>query len=110
MVIFLQFLCNFHGHFPTIPLYISWSFSYNFFVKFHIGKILESRHDLYDIVLLLHCQIPMAMDPKYSQCSHRLEKYLNLEDFLEKSLRIKSVLKSTGKFFIDKSLESYYFL
>ena len=31
------------------------------------------------------------------QGSHRLEKYLNLEGFLEKSLKIKSVLKSTEK-------------
>ena len=37
-----------------------------------------------------------------SQGSHRLEKYLNLEDFLEK-LKIKSALKSTGKSL--KSLE-----
>ena len=28
---------------------------------------------------------------------HRLEKYLNLESFPEKSLKIKSALKSTGK-------------
>ena len=28
---------------------------------------------------------------------HRLKKYLNLESFLEKSLKIKSALKSTGK-------------
>ena len=28
---------------------------------------------------------------------HRLEKYLNLEGFLEKSLKIKYALKSTGK-------------
>ena len=33
----------------------------------------------------------------------RLEKYLNFEGFLEKSLKIKSVLKSTGKSL--KSLE-----
>ena len=31
------------------------------------------------------------------QGSHRLGKYLNLESFLEKSLKIKSALKSTGK-------------
>ena len=31
-----------------------------------------------------------------AQGSHRLEKYLNLEGFLEKSLKVKSVLKSTG--------------
>ena len=29
--------------------------------------------------------------------SHRLKKYLNLEGFPEKSLKIKSALKSTGK-------------
>ena len=33
----------------------------------------------------------------YIQGSHRLEKYLNLEGFLEKSLKIKSATKSTGK-------------
>ena len=31
------------------------------------------------------------------QGPHRLEKYLNLEGFLERSLKIKSALKSTGK-------------
>ena len=31
------------------------------------------------------------------QDSHRLDKYLNLGGFLEKSLKIKSALKSTGK-------------
>ena len=37
---------------------------------------------------------------------HRLEKYLNLEGFLEKSLKIKSALKSTGKSL--KSLEKSF--
>ena len=32
-----------------------------------------------------------------NQGLHRLEKYLNLEGLLEKSLKIKYVLKSTGK-------------
>ena len=32
-----------------------------------------------------------------TQGSHRLEKYLNLEGFLENSLKIKYALKSTGK-------------
>ena len=36
--------------------------------------------------------------------SHRLEKYLNLEGFLEKSMKIKFALKSTGKSI--KGLES----
>ena len=31
------------------------------------------------------------------QCPHRLEKYLNIEGFLEKSLKTKSALKSTGE-------------
>ena len=45
------------------------------------------------------------------QGSHRLEKYLNLEGFLEKSLKIKSALKSTGKLLKspEKSLNSTIF-
>ena len=45
------------------------------------------------------------------QCSHRLEKYLNLEGFLEKSLKIKSALKNTGKSLkgLEKSLNSSIF-
>ena len=39
-----------------------------------------------------------------SQGLHRLKKYLNLEGFLEKALKIKSALKSTGK--SVKSLEN----
>ena len=43
--------------------------------------------------------------------SHRLEKYLNLEGFLEKSLKIKSALKSTGKSLkgLENSLNSSIF-
>ena len=43
--------------------------------------------------------------------SHRLEKYLNLEDFLEKYLKIKSALKSTGKSLkgLEKSFNSTIF-
>ena len=42
------------------------------------------------------------------QGSHRLEKCLNIEGFLEKYLKIKSALKSTGKSLkgLDKSLNS----
>ena len=45
------------------------------------------------------------------QGSHRLEKYLNLEGFLEKSLKIKSALKSVGKSCksLEKSLNSSIF-
>ena len=40
------------------------------------------------------------------QGSHRLEKYLNIQDCLEKSLKIKFALKSTGKTLkgLEKSL------
>ena len=44
-------------------------------------------------------------DLSISQGSHRLEKYLNLEGYLEKSLKIKSALKITGKSL--KSLEKF---
>ena len=45
------------------------------------------------------------------QGSHRLEKYLNLERFLEKSLRFKYALQSTGKSLksLEKSLNSSIF-
>ena len=45
------------------------------------------------------------------QGSHRLEKYLHLNGFLEKSLEIKSALKSIGKSFkgLEKSLISPIF-
>ena len=46
--------------------------------------------------------------PTNVQVLHRLEKYMNLEGFLEKSLKIKSALKSTRKSLksIEKSLNS----
>ena len=42
---------------------------------------------------------------------HRLEKYLNLESFLEKSMKIKYALKNTGKSLKshEKSLNSTIF-
>ena len=45
------------------------------------------------------------------QGSHRLEKYLNLEGSLEKSLKIRFALKSTRKSFksLEKSLNSTIF-
>ena len=42
------------------------------------------------LVMLIHGFVPIE-----TQGSHRLEKYLNLEGFLEKSLKIKFALKST---------------
>ena len=48
---------------------------------------------------------------KVNQGLHRLEKYLNLEGFLEKSLKIKSAFKSIGKSLkgLEKSLNSSIF-
>ena len=45
------------------------------------------------------------------QGSYRLEKYLNSKGLLEKSLNIKSALKSTGKSLggLEKSLNSTIF-
>ena len=39
------------------------------------------------------------------QGSHRLEKYFNIDGFLEKSLKVKYALKSTGKI-TQKALRS----
>ena len=46
------------------------------------------------------------------QGSHRLEKYLNLEGILEKTLKIKYALKSTGKSpkCLEESLNSSIFV
>ena len=54
------------------------------------------------------------MDQKCSsikQGLHRLEKYMNLEGFLEKSMKIKYALKSTGKSLEcrEKSLNPSFF-
>ena len=59
----------------------------------------------------------LQQDPLYSlilhrlQGLHRLEKYMNLEGFLEKSLKMKYALKSTGKLHnnLEKSLNSSIF-
>ena len=53
----------------------------------------------------------LASRPILVQVSHRLEKYLNLWDCLEMSLKLKFALKSTGKALksIEKSLSSTIF-
>ena len=67
------------------------------------------------------CRNPRVLFPFFTVLSiwsfhvlqglHRLEKYLNLEGFLEKSLKIKYALKSTGKSSksLEKSLNSSIF-
>ena len=73
------------------------------------------RKYMYDIYVASHQAVSVhLLRPKTHlgmQGSHRLEKYLNLEGFLEKSLKIKSALKSTGKSLksLEKSLNSTIF-
>ena len=69
----------------------------------HNGKIVDwdVKHQQ---KLKMHVLAPLI------QGSQRLEKYLNLEGFLEKSLKIKYALKSTGKLLkgLEKSLNSFF--
>ena len=63
------------------------------------------------IHLLLATYYLIQGSKKFLQGLYRLEKYLNLEGFLEKSLKIKYTLKSTGKSLknLEKSLNSTIF-
>ena len=60
-------------------------------------------HFHYYLIYIICSSITYWPRIEKTQGSHRLEKYLNLESFLEKSLKIKSALKSTRKSL--KSLE-----
>ena len=55
-------------------------------LKFRTDGLCSSRLTAKGVTLLCHLQ-----------GLHRLEKYLNIQDCLEKSLKIKFSLKSTGK-------------
>ena len=68
--------------------------------------MLMSSHE--EVVCTQNIQANILNEP---QGLHRLEKYLNLEDFLEKFLKIKSALKSTGKSLksLEKTLNSTIF-
>ena len=76
-----------------------------------IGKTRGYRKELILYSLGAQWLSGRVLDSRWRGCGlqphsgfpHRLEKYLNLEGFLEKSLKIKSALKSTGK--LLKSLE-----
>ena len=54
-------------------------------LKGHLDK-LQAKEDSKSTLIFTHIQD-----------SHRLEKYLNIQDCLEKSLKMKFALKSTGK-------------
>ena len=78
---------------------------FEFLHYMHIVNFKTFTHVLRLTAFILdHCR-PLT------QGWHRLEKYLNLESFLEKSLKIKSALKSTGKSLksLEKSLNSTIF-
>ena len=73
----------------------------------HVPTVLKSDRSVFDKMLPVDDNELIRIH----QGSHRLEKYLNLEGFLEKSLKIKSVFKSTGKSLkgLEKSLNSTIF-
>ena len=62
------------------------------------------------IISVITCRIGLGFCVE--QGSHWLEKYLNLEGFLEKSLKINYALKITGKSDkdLEKSLNSIFFV
>ena len=70
---------------------------------------MGNLYDHYYIMLTKYIAYYLISLSDVIRDSHRLEKYLNLEGFLEKSLKIKSALKSTGKSIkgLEKSLNSY---
>ena len=74
---------------------------------FFVIRCFCSQYALEELTIRVSNSLPDAL----SQGSHRLEKYLNLEGFLEKSLKIKSTLKGTGKSHksLEKSLNSTIF-
>ena len=49
------------------------------------------------VIMVCICAFTTAAIMTHFQGLHRLENYLNLEGLLEKSLKIKYALKSTGK-------------
>ena len=84
-------------------------------------SIVRELH-VYGSVVPVHARDPTKFQHQVSclllldvtnqtQDSHRLDKYLNLEGFLEKSLKIKSAIKTTGKSVksLVKSLNSTIF-
>ena len=77
-------------------------------LHFRVDKFIEANHMNPDQTVPNLGQYCLQMR---AQGSHRLGQYLNLEGFLEKSLKIKSVLKSTGKSLksLEKSLISTFF-
>ena len=68
-------------------------------------EIIEGQERLDNTIRLHDLKNNLFLD---IQGSHRLEKYLNIEGFLEKYLKIKSALKSAGKLLkgLEKPLSS----
>ena len=79
---------------------------------------LAQRHNAVTLMRLEPVALPSRVkhsttEPLHAhvmeQGSHRLEKYLNFEGFLEKSLKVKSALKSTIRN-LSKALKGHWIL
>ena len=107
---FMDFYCI-HLWIFTVP---SHGFPYRMWRRF-LGRFLSKDLSMWPVWFMRWRNWWMHLPCWYvlyiKQGSHRLEKYLNLEGFLEKSLKIKSTLKSTGKSLksLEKSLNSTIF-
>ena len=79
-------------------------------VKTH-GMATRQDDDVKDFASTLRSERNKSPVSVFYQGSHRLEKYLNMQDCLEKSLNIKFALKSTKKTFkgLEMSLNSTFF-
>ena len=106
---------------PTMRLRLSYiSLSLSFLRKAKTGEIVRMRKLISTITCLVRLVyvilgVSLSYGLKIVHLVHALhekfEKFLNLEGFLEKSLKIKHVLKSTGKSCkcLEKSLNSPIF-
>ena len=79
---------------------------------YNIGTFFSCAHSLRYVIRLHNLRRHAHFNwVCHMQGSHRLEKCLNLEGFLEESLKIKAALKNTGKSpkSLEKSLNSTIF-
>ena len=76
-----------------------------------MSSTLPQSHYAPQIIMFYLIDVEKYNEQCIRQGSHRLEKYLNLEGFLEKSLKIRYALKSTEKSLkgLEKSLNSSIF-
>ena len=81
---------------------------YILFSRIVFGSEMAGTTEQYSRILFMsYMYVSFSFGIFHKQGSHSHEKYLNLEGFLEKYLKIKSALKSTGKSL--KALNFVYF-